>query len=51
MENSRLTRGNLHSPVKKQNYANLEEEKRYILKKLHYLFVVYASKASRYAYR
>jgi len=51
METSRLNKGKICSPVKNQNYANLEEEKKYILKKLNYLFVIYASKASRYAYK
>ena len=29
----------------------LEEDKKFILKKIHYLFVMYAAKSSRYAYK
>jgi hypothetical protein len=37
--------------VKNQTYDKLEEDKKDILKKLRYLFVNYAAKACRYAYR
>lgn len=51
MESSRLSRTSLCSPVKSETYNRLEEDKRYILKKMHHLFVMYAARASRYAFK
>lgn len=51
MEGSRLSKSNITSPVKSEAYFSLEEDKKLILKKLHYLFIAYTAKASRYAYR
>jgi coproporphyrinogen III oxidase-like Fe-S oxidoreductase len=51
MERSRLSQSSFGSPVKTSQVKKLEDDKKYILKKLHYLFVVYASRASRYSYR
>lgn len=51
MERSRLSVSSYGSPIKGTNLEKLEEDKKYILKKIHYLFVFYASRASRYAYR
>lgn len=51
MDRSRLSVSNFGSPIKGAKLENLEEDKKYILKKIHYLFVYYSSRASRYAYR
>lgn len=51
MEGSRLSKSNLTSPIKSEAYLTLEDDKKLILKKMHYLFIVYAAKTSRYAYR
>jgi hypothetical protein len=51
MEASRLSKSNFPSPVKSELYFTLEDDKKLILKKMHYLFIVYSAKASRYAFR
>jgi hypothetical protein len=51
MEASRASKSNLTSPVKSEAYSGLEDDKKLILRKLHYLFVVYTARASRYAYK
>lgn len=51
MESSRLSQSRFSTPIKNTIVENLEEDKRVILKKLHYLFIFYAARASRYAFK
>ena len=51
MESSRLSQSRFSTHFKNTVVENLEDDKLYILKRLHYLFIFYASRASRYAYK
>ena len=51
MERSRVSNSSFISPIKMTEIDKLEEDKKFILKKIHYLFVMYAAKSSRYAYK
>ena len=51
MERSRVSNSSFVSPIKMNELEKLEEGKKLMLKKIHYLFVMYCSRASRYAYK